>query len=121
MSDAGADTWVLGGGVWRVEQYIMHKNAHVIGHNQQIGNKVHKFTHSAVACLDTGMGNGRLIRVYHAIMNDDTDVTLILEHQSRELGAIVDSVSKKHKLSEELCGMQHYFVPSGELTIPFQL
>ena len=34
ISDAGADTWVLGGRVWHMEQCIAHKNACVIGHNQ---------------------------------------------------------------------------------------
>ena len=67
------------------------------------------------------MGSGRLVCIHHAIVNDNTDVTLTLEYQSRESGAIVDSVSKKHKLSEDQYRTQHYVILSGELTIPFQL
>ena len=33
----------------------------------------------------------------------------------------MNSVSKKHRLLEDLCGTQHHIAPSGELTILFQL
>ena len=79
------------------------------------------FAHSAVAWLQVNETEGYLVRLYDSIVNEDTDLSLIAEYQSRKSGAIVDSVSKKHRLSEDMMGTQRYVTPNGELTIPFQL
>ena len=121
ISDAGADTNVLGGKIWQVEAYNERRKARVIGYDQKISKGVLPFAHSAVAWLQVTDTDGYLVRLYDSIVNEETELSLIAEYQSRESGAIVDSVSKKHRLSEDMMGTQRYVTPNGELTIPFHL
>ena len=97
---------------------IWHGRNRVPTHVYRVTSMTRRFSRGSLTrtCI-----SGRLVCVHHAIVNKDTDVTLTLEHQSRESGAIMDSVSKKHRLLQDLHRMQHCVAPSGELTILFQL
>ena len=120
VSDAGADTSVTDS-TWHVTEYIAGKQAKVIGWDQKPGQKTMRYAHRAFTWLDQGHGKRQLIGIYNTITNPDTKVSLLSEYQLRESGAIVDSVSRKHKLTADLYGTQRCVVPDGSLEIPFQL
>ena len=121
ISDAGADTWVIRGKSWHVEAFDDHQKARLVGHDQMVSAQALPFAILAIAWLQITPSKGCLVWVNEAIVNKEMDITLISKYQSCNGGAIVDSISTKHKISEDRMGTQQCVFLDGTLTIPLQL
>lgn len=118
ISDAGADTTVVGRS-WYVEEQYSHRFANLVGFSPDLKKMALPIV-TAVTWVETPQFRG-LIRVKEAIANMDSDLSLISEYQFRDSGCIVDSVHRKHKLSEDQQGTQRIVTPENGTTIPLQL
>ena len=118
ISDAGADTTVVGRS-WYVEEQYANRFANLVGFSPDLKKMAMPIV-TAVTWIETPTFRG-LIRVHEAIANMESDLSLISEYQFRDSGCIVDSVHRQHKLSEDQQGTQRIVAPDGETTIPLQL
>ena len=119
VSDAGADTWVLGL-QWKIEEVYTHRVANLVGFDPKDAKKFGLSIGCGVAMVDLADGRSFMLRCHEGIINPDADLTLMSEFQTREAGCAIDSVAKKHKHIDGKPGNQA-FVPRKDVWIPFEL
>ena len=99
IMDAGADTHVVGN-TWKplFEITEMTPRADVIGFDTNAARKKGLPIGAYATKTNTSDGKSIILRVKHAVGNASSPHTLLCTFQIRELGIIVDDVSKNHQI-----------------------
>ena len=95
--DSGADTRVVGN-TWKPLDIIDYNTprANVIGFATNVSCKKELPIGTYVTKTTTSTGKEIILRALHAVGNDSSSHTLLCTYQMREIGLIVDDVSKHH-------------------------
>jgi hypothetical protein len=120
ISDAGADATIVGDG-WYIDTYMSHRKANVVGFDEKVARK----NGLPIVCAYTTVvlpdGRRILLRAHEVVYNKGSQFTLLSEFQCRDFGCIVDSVSRRHRLSDSAHGTQSFQPPDLDVPIPFEL
>ena len=108
----GADTSLIGSG-WYIFAHTQRK-ANVIGFDKKSAYKQHLNICSGATMVKLADGREQMIVIHEDVSNPESDLTLLSEFQVRSHGCIVDPVSKRHRLNENLYGTQRTVLPTGQ-------
>jgi len=119
VSDAGADTCVLGDG-WTVISST-HRKANLVGFDARSARKNGLDVVSACAIVESAEGDDILLIAHESVSNPGSRITLLSEFQIRSFGSVIDSVHRGHRADwNGRLGTQS-FQPTEDLMIPLVL
>ena len=109
VSDSGADTCLYGRG-W-VLVAATNRTANVISFDPTEAKKFGLTigSHCTMTCLQDG--SWVMITIHEIVSNPSSDTSLLSETQLREYGCLVDSVSRRHRLTTTTMGTQRLVSP----------
>ena len=119
IPDGGADSHV-GGKTWLPLTPISGNNikyANVTGFDENSAKKFGLPIIAAIAKVTTREGISIILRAKHMIYNGTSSHTLLSTYQMREVGLIVDDVSKRHWKDRNSTGTQSIISPNGNHVI----